>query len=226
MALSAINMALFHKERTGKGQYIDVSMMDGAVTWLYAAVSDYFASGETPKRGKTRLDGNKAYYYVYETKDHKYLSVGASEEKFWKNICNLIGKPEWIELHDGPEETQEQLKKDLTELFLQKNQQEWLDLLALEDTCVGPVNDIDQVFADPQIIERELFTEMNHPIAGNIKQIGFPIKFSETPGKIYSHAPILGEHTEEILNQLSYSNESIENLRKSGVIGKKVTEKV
>ncbi|MGE7588393.1 CaiB/BaiF CoA transferase family protein [Peribacillus sp. NPDC101480] len=226
MALSGICMALLNKERTGKGQYIDVSMMDGAVTWLYAAASDYFASGKVPERGGNRLDGQYAFYQVYETKDNKYLSVGASEEKFWKKICELIGKPEWIELHGGNDDVQEQLKLEMSEVFKKKNQQEWLDLLALEETCVGPVNDIEQIFSDPQIIERELFTEMKHPVAGNIKQIGFPIKFSETPGKIHAHAPILGEHTEEILQQLDYSSDTIENLRISGVIGKKVSGSV
>lgn len=219
VALSGISMALLHKERTGKGQYIDVSMLDGAVTWLYTAVSDYFASGEIPERGKNRLDGKFAFYNVYETKDHKYLSVGASETKFWKNICELVGKPEWIELHEGPDEVQEQLKKDMAQLFMQKNQHEWLELLQTEDTCVGPVYDIDEIFSDPQILERELFTNMNHPVAGSIKQIGFPIKFSKTPGEIHSHAPILGEHTEEILSALHYSSEAIENLRNKGVIG-------
>ncbi|MGX9135135.1 CaiB/BaiF CoA transferase family protein [Rummeliibacillus sp. JY-2-4R] len=225
MALSGICMALFHKERTGKGQYIDISMMDGAVTWLYAAASDYFASGKIPERGNNRLDGNFAYYNVYETKDNKFLSVGASELKFWKRICELIGKPEWIDLHEGSDEVQEKLKKDLSQLFKQKNQQEWLDLLALEDTCVGPVNDINQIFNDPQIIERELFTQMNHPIAGMIKQIGFPIKFSQTPGEIYSHSPILGEHTEEILSELNYSKEMIDQMRLDGVIGQRASIK-
>ena len=219
MALSGICMALFHKERTGKGQYIDVSMMDGAVTWLYAAASDYFATGKVPKRGSNRLDGHFAFYNVYETKDKKYLSVGASEFKFWKRICELVGKPEWIPLHEGPEDVQEQLKQDLTQLFKQEDQQYWLDLLASEETCVSPVNDIGQIFDDPQVIERELFKEMNHPIAGTIKQIGFPIKFSETQGEFHSPAPILGEHTEEILSQLGYSNEYIEQFRKNKVIG-------
>ena len=223
MALSGICMALFHKERTGKGQYIDVSMMDGAVTWLYAAASDYFASGKVPKRGSNRLDGHFAFYNVYETKDKKYLSVGASEFKFWKRICELVEKPEWIPLHEGPEEVQQKLKQELTQLFKQENQQYWIDLLASEDTCVSPVNDIDQIFNDPQIIERELFKEMEHPIAGTIKQIGFPIKFSETQGEIYSHSPILGEHTEDILSQLDYSNEDIEQFRKSGVIGQNLS---
>lgn len=219
MALSGICMALLHKERTGKGQYIDVSMMDGAITWLYAAVSDYFASGEIPKRGRNRLDGHYAFYNVYETRDGKYLSVGASELKFWKRICEVIEKPEWIELHEGTAEVQETLKSDLAEVFRQKDQKEWLESLALEETCVGPVNEIDELFNDPQIIERELFIQMDHPVAGNIRQIGFPIKFSNTPGEIYAHAPILGEHTEEILQQLGYAKDKIEQIRRNGVIG-------
>ncbi|MEE3952382.1 CaiB/BaiF CoA-transferase family protein [Peribacillus frigoritolerans] len=220
MALSGISMALFHKERTGKGQYIDVSMLDGAVSWLYAAASDYFASAAVPERGKTRLSGQFAFYDVYGTKDTKYITVGASEEKFWEEICQLIGKPEWIGLQNETGEVQEQLKEEMSEFFKQKNQKEWLDLLQTKDTCVGPVYDIDEIFLDPQIIERQLFTEMNHPVAGVIKQFGFPIKFSQTPGKIHSHSPLLGEHTDEILLELDYSKESIEALRINEVIGK------
>ena len=219
MALASICMALFHRERTGKGQYIDVSMMDGAITWLYAAMPDYFASSITPQRGTTRLDGAFAFYNVYETSDGKYMTVGASEFKFWKKLCELIGKEEWIPLHEGPAEVQEQLKQDLANLFKAYDQQHWIDLLAQEDTCVGPVHDINEMFNDPHIIARKMFKEMQHPIAGTIKQIGFPIKFSEAPGEIYAHAPILGEHTTEILTQLGYSADDIEHFRAAGAIG-------
>jgi crotonobetainyl-CoA:carnitine CoA-transferase CaiB-like acyl-CoA transferase len=221
LSLSAICMALFHRERTGKGQYIDVSMLDGAVTWIYAAVSDFFASNEVPERGKNRLDGKYACYDVYETKDHKYISVGANELKFWKKMCELMGKPEWIELHEAPDDVQLQLKKDLAAVYKTRTQKEWVDLLKYEDTCVGPVYDMDEVFEDPQIIARNMFTKMQHPTAGEIKQIGFPIKFSKTPGVIQSHAPLLGEHTDEILSSLHYSSKQIELLRENGVIGEK-----
>ena len=222
MALSGIMMALFHKERTGKGQYIDISMMDGAVTWLYAAASDYFASGKVPERGDNRLDGHFAFYNVYETKDGKYLAVGASEFKFWKRMCELVGRPEWIELHEGPAEVQKRLKGELSEHFRTRTQAEWLELLAMEDTCVGPVNGIAELFDDPQILERELFTEMEHPVAGKIKQIGFPVKFSNTPGEITRHAPLLGEHTDELLRSIGYTEEEIASLKKSGVAGSNV----
>ena len=221
MALAAICMALFHRERTEKGQYIDVSMMDGAITWLYAAMSDYFASGTIPQRGATRLDGQFAFYNVYETRDGKYMTVGASEFKFWKKICELIEKEEWIPLHEGPADVQEQLKQDLAKLFKEHDQQYWTELLASEDTCVGPVHDMHEIFNDPQIIARDMFTDMQHPIAGTIKQIGFPIKFSKTPGEIYAHSPTLGEHTAQILTQLGYSADDIEHFSAAGVIGQK-----
>ena len=219
MALAGICMALFHRDRTGEGQYIDVSMMDGAITWLYAAMSDYFVSGKAPERGETRLDGQFAFYNVYETKDSKYMTVGASELKFWKRLCELIGKEEWIALHEGPANVQEQLKQDLGELFKTHDQQHWINLLAQEETCVGPVYDIDDMFSDPHIAERDMFQEMQHPVAGTIQQIGFPIKFSETPGEIATHAPGLGEHTESVLTQLGYDQTELEQLRAAGVIG-------
>ena len=219
MALAGICMALFHRDRTGEGQYIDVSMMDGAITWLYAAMSDYFVSGKAPERGETRLDGQFAFYNVYETKDSKYMTVGASELKFWKRLCELIGKEEWIALHEGPANVQEQLKQDLGELFKTHDQQHWINLLAQEETCVGPVYDIEDMFSDPHIAERDMFQEMQHPVAGTIQQIGFPIKFSETPGEIATHAPGLGEHTESVLTQLGYDQTELEQLRAAGVIG-------
>lgn len=220
LALSAICMALFHKERTGKGQYIDISMLDGTVTWQYAALSDFFASGRLPKRGENRLDGQFAYYQVYKTKDQKYLTVGASEEKFWKRFCELVQKPEWIQLHSS--KNQDVLKNELSLLFLTKSQKEWLELLALEETCVGPVYDIDEVLQDPQIVERGLFFEMEHPLAGRVKQIAPPIKFSEVGKQTFSPAPLLGEHTEQVLFDLNYSSEEVEDLRKKEVIGTSV----
>ena len=219
MALSGILMALLHKERTGKGQYIDISMTDGAVTWLYAAASDYFVSGVVPERGKNRLDGQFAYYQLYETKDGQYLSFGASEKKFWDRFCELVEKPDWKPLHDGDEIIQTQLKKDLTDLFLERTKEQWMELLSVEETCIGPVNDMKEVFLDPHIQAREMLTEQAHPIAGMTKQIGFPIKFSETPGELYSHAPLLGEHTAECLNRLGYTEEEIKQLQSENVIG-------
>jgi crotonobetainyl-CoA:carnitine CoA-transferase CaiB-like acyl-CoA transferase len=220
MALSGILMALFHKERTGKGQHVDVSMLDGAISWLYASASEYFATDSVPQRGNTRLSGKYACYDVYPTQDGKYLSVGALEEKFWFRLCELIGRPDWISLKDSEEGIQTRLREDMAQLFRTKDQAEWLELLKYEDTCVGPVYDLDEVFSDPQVMEREMLKEMQHPVAGLTKQLGFPIKFSSTPGQLYAHSPLLGEHTEEIISQLGYSPDMIEKLILDGVIEK------
>jgi len=219
MALSGILMALLHKGKTGKGQHIDVSMTDGAVTWLYAAASDYFVSGDVPERGKNRLDGQFAYYQLYETKDGKFLSIGASEKKFWDRFCELVERPDWQELHEGDTQIQLELKQDLTALFKERTKQQWMELLSQEETCVGPVHTLDELFHDPQMEAREMLTEQDHPIAGRIKQIGFPIKFSATPGVLHQHAPILGEHTAEHLNGLGYTEEEIRKLQEENVIG-------
>ena len=219
MALSGILMALLNKEKTGKGQYIDVSMTDGAVTWLYAAASDYFVSGDVPERGKNRLDGQFAYYQLYETKDGQFLSIGASEKKFWDRFCELVERPDWKALHEGDTEVQKKLKHELTALFKERTKQQWMELLSQEETCVGPVNTLDELFHDPQIQEREMLIEQEHPIAGRIKQIGFPIKFSATPGALHKYAPILGEHTSEYLDSLGYTKQEIRKLQQENVIG-------
>lgn len=219
MALSGICMALLSRTQTGKGQYIDVSMMDGAISWQYVSASEYLATKNIPKKGNTRLTGKYACYDVYPTKDNKYLSVGALEDKFWRRFCELIGKEKWISLKDGPKTVQDKLRQDLTELFKQKDQKAWLELLQFEETCVGPVYDLEELFHDPHLLEREMLQEMDHPIAGNVKQIGLPIKFSETPGEFQSHAPLLGEHTEQILSELNYSTEEIISLQREEVIG-------
>ncbi|MED4582809.1 CaiB/BaiF CoA-transferase family protein [Brevibacillus choshinensis] len=219
MAVSGICMALFHRERTGEGQYVDMSITDGAITWQYGVGSPYFATGEVPERGKMRLNGKYACYGVYQTRDGKYLSVGALEEKFWQRVCQLVDKPEWISRKDAPDDVQEQLREEMTQLFLSKDQKDWLELLKMEDTCVGPVYDLDEVFADPHVRHREMLVEVDHPVAGKIKQIGFPIKFSRTPGEWRNHAPLLGEHTAIMLTQINYSPEQIEKLKEQGVIG-------
>jgi crotonobetainyl-CoA:carnitine CoA-transferase CaiB-like acyl-CoA transferase len=158
-------------------------------------------------------------YQVYQTKDGKYLAVGANEEKFWANLCRLIGKPEWAEKipREGEPRAGEMIK-EMAAVFRTRTQKEWLDLLMPEDTCVTAVHSLDEVFADPHVRSRQMLVETEHPQAGRVRQIGVPLKFSETPGEIREPAPEFGEHTEKILSQLGYDREEIGRLRKTGVI--------
>ncbi len=218
MALAGILMALYYKERTGKGQFVDVSMLDGAISWIAGYASGYFADGQVPKRGEIRLSGKYACYDVYPTKDGKYLAVGALEAKFWRRLCELLGKEEWIEQRMAAPEVQEQMRQGLREIFLQKDQAEWLKLLKEEDTCVGPVYDLDEVFSDPQVLAREMVIETEHPVLGVLKQVGFPLKFSDASGAIRRHAPELGEHNQEILTELGFSSEEIKKMALDRII--------
>jgi crotonobetainyl-CoA:carnitine CoA-transferase CaiB-like acyl-CoA transferase len=218
-AVIGILSALMARQKTGRGQYIDISMLDGVVSLLPDSAALYFAEGKAPRAGERRLGGGLPQYQVYETRDGKYLAVGALEEKFWANLCRLIGRPEWAE--KIPREAElgtEEIKKELAIIFRTRTQRQWLDLLMHEDTCVTAVQSLDEVFADPHVLSRRMLVETAHPKAGRVRQIGVPIKFSETPGEIHRPAPEIGEHTEEILGKLGYLPEEIDRLRRTGVI--------
>ncbi len=211
--------ALLARQTTGRGQFIDVSMFDGIVSLIPDAAAMYFAEGVPPKAGERRLLGGLPQYQVYRTKDGKYLALGALEEKFWATLCQAIGKPEWA--HDIPKEKEpraEEIKKELDRIFATKTQKEWLDILIKGDTCATAVQTLEEVFADPHVLHRKMVVETKHPLAGRVRQIGIPIKFSETPGEIRTPAPEMGEHTEEILKGMGFREEDIQRLRKEGVI--------
>jgi len=218
-AVIGILTALVAREKTGQGQYIDISMLDGVVSLIPDAAALYFAEGQPPGRGERRLTGGLPQYQVYRTKDGKYLAVGALEEKFWANLCHGIGKPEWAEKIPRENDPRcAEIKKEMAEIFLTKTRQEWIDLLMFRDTCVAPVLTLEETFQDPQVLYRNMLVEIDHPRAGKIKQIGLPLKFSATPGEVYNPAPEIGEHTEEILKKLGYPEEKVKELRKEGVI--------
>ncbi len=211
--------ALTARQKTGRGQYIDISMLDGVVSLLPDSAARLFCRREGPRARGEKADGRIAQYQVYQTQDGKYLAVGALEEKFWANLCRLIGKPEWAEkIPKELEPRAEEIIKEMAAVFRTRTQKEWLDLLMHEDTCVTAVQSLDEVFADPHVLRRQMLVETEHPQAGRVRQIGVPIKFSETPGEIREPAPEIGEHTEEILRQLGYDPEEIGRLRKRGVI--------
>ena len=218
-AVIGILSALMARQKTGRGQYVDISMLDGVVSLLPDSAALYFAEGKAPRAGERRLGGGLPQYQVYQTQDEKYLAVGALEEKFWANLCRLIGKLEWGEKIPREGEPRcEEIQRELARIFRTKTQKEWLGLLMDEDTCVTAVQSLDEVFSDPHVRSRQMLVETTHPKAGRVRQIGVPIKFSETPGEIRRPAPEIGEHTEEILGELGYAQEEIDRLRKMGVI--------
>ncbi len=211
--------AIVNRQRTGRGQYIDISMFDGIVSLIPDAAAMFFSEGESPRAGERRLLGGLPQYQVYQTKDGKYVAIGALEEKFWVNLCKGIGKPEWAqEIPKEKEPRCEEIMAEMAKIFKTKTQREWLDILMKLDACVTAVQTIEEVFADPHVLHRKMVVETEHPQAGRLPQIGIPIKFSDTPGEIRTPAPEIGEHTEEILKKLGYKVKEIEQLRKQGII--------
>ncbi len=218
-AVVGILSALIARGKTGKGQYVDISLTDSVIALLTQVVLDhYFLSGVVPKRGEHRLSGSSPHYNIYQTKDGKFITIGCLEPWLWANLCREIGKEEFIPYQADPEKWEE-VSSYLKQIFLTKSRDEWFELLSPKNIFIGKVYSLDEVFTDPQVLHRQMVIEMEHPTEGKVKQVGIAIKLSDTPGKVRSLPPMLGEHTEEILAGLGYSKPRISQLRQEGVIG-------
>jgi crotonobetainyl-CoA:carnitine CoA-transferase CaiB-like acyl-CoA transferase len=222
-----IMYALFARERTGKGQLVDISYLDTTLSLLAATpnVRDYFAEDVIPARGKGVFGGMYPYYGVYETKDGKMISIGCTEPWLWENLCEALNRPDLKDCgmkagdFSRPEtEKHRRARAELQKIFRTRTQDEWFNFLAKADVCVGKVYDVAEVFQDPQVRYRQMAVELDHPVAGKVTQAGVAVKLSDTPGSIRSFAPSLGEHTEEVLKELKYSSEAISALRQKGVV--------
>jgi crotonobetainyl-CoA:carnitine CoA-transferase CaiB-like acyl-CoA transferase len=224
-AAIAILMAIIARVKTGIGQYIDVAMLDGAMAWLAYAFPRYWASKTLPVRGDDRLSGGRPSYGIYKTKDNKYIAVGALEEKFWKNLCVAINREDLMEIQQPIGEVKDEITEILNKAFLSKTREEWFELSKERDICISPVYELNEIVKDPQIQAREMFIDFEDDRVGTIKFIGMPFKLSHTPGRIRFRAPGYGEHTDELLRDLNYTEENIMYLHKQGVISPKQIEK-
>ncbi|AWI13607.1 carnitine dehydratase [Caldibacillus thermoamylovorans] len=199
-AVTGILLALLEREKSGKGQFIDISMMDGVISLLQSTLPNYLMKNIPSKRGEQMLSGGLACYEVYQTKDGRWLAVGALEMKFWRVFCQKIGKPEWIALLNEQDEVQYKLKHDIQTVMYTKTLAEWMDIFEDAEACVSPVLTFAELVNHPQVQARKMFEAIEQD-GIPVKHIGIPIKLSRTPGKIRAAAPKLGEHTEYYLNQ-------------------------
>ena len=222
-----ISVALVARNKTGKGQYVDAAYIDGAVSLMTWFTNDYFFEGSVLRRGESWLHGAYPYYGVYETKDGKYITIGCIEPHFWENLCRLLGREDYIHYHFASEHTirkpedkkWDEIRTFLKQTFLTKTRDEWFELLTRRDIPAGKVHTPDEVFSDPQVLHRQMVIEVEHSALGKIKQVGIAPKLSDMPGKVRTLSPLLGEHTNEILQELGYNHKEIENLRREGIIG-------
>jgi len=209
--------ALHERESSGQGQMVDISMLDGQIALLENAFARFFATGEVPQRIGTRHP-LRTPFQAFPTQDG-HIVLAAGEERFWQRLCQVINRPDLLgdeRFKDNPSRTRnhDQLEPILKEITRTKKTAEWVALMDKNDIPCGPVNSIDQVVNDPHTAAREMITEVEHSKAGRLKVINSPLKLSRTPVKIERACPELGEHTEEVLqNLLGFSQEKITELR-------------
>ena len=212
-AIAGILLALLVRERTGKGQYIDVSMFDGIIAWHWTTGTEYLNKGKLPRR----FFGESPAYNIYKSKDGKHITLGIMEPWFWERFCRAIEREDLIPYME-PSEKSAAVIAELEQLFSTRTRDEWMKLLSEIDIPYGPVNTIEEAFSDPQVLHRRMVLEEEHPRAGKIKLLGIPLKLSETPGEIRTLSPAYGEHTLDILGELGYSDDDRQRLRDAGAI--------
>ncbi len=215
MAAFGVMAALHERQRSGEGQLVDVSMADGALSWLAMVAGRYFCDGEVPSRGGQQLAGGLLCYLPYEVADG-WVSCGALEPKFWAAFCQGVERPDLIEAQfqaPGSEPWEQ-----VAAVFRSRTRAQWRAFNDEHDCCIEPVLDLDEALDSELVRARGMVVEMDQPRLGPVRQLGVPIKLSRTPGDPSRPAPAFGEHTGEVLRESGYSEEEIVSLLESGAV--------
>ncbi len=211
-AVSGILAALFYRTRTGRGQYIDTSLVEAGVALSVWEATEYFSGNGIPQpMGSAHR--MSAPYQAVRCADG-YITLAAANDRLFARLCDLLNRPEWSSDPDFAGDTarvrnKSKLAAAIESVTLERPRQHWLDLLDANGIPCGPINDYAQVFADPQIAAREMAVEVDHPTLGRIRTLGSPIKMSATPPVVRRRAPLLGEHTEQVLREAGLTDEEI-----------------
>jgi alpha-methylacyl-CoA racemase len=202
---------------SGEGQMVDVSMADGALSWLAMVAGQYFADGVVPKRGEQLLAGAVICYRPYECADG-WVSLGALEPKFWQAWCRGVGREDLIEKqfeHPGSD-----AHEQVVEIFKGRTRAEWAQFATEHDCCLEPVLDLDEALSSELVQEREMVVTLDQPgVQDGVRQLGIPVKLDRTPGEHNRlPGPGLGEHTEQVLRAAGYNEEQVAELLEQGAV--------
>ena len=220
-ATYGILLALIEREKSGKGQRVETSLLEGLVAILGFQAAKYFGNSERPEPlGNDH--GMMAPYGTFKTKDG-YINIAAGNQAMWERLAKTLGLEHLIQdrrfltvadrVANRPE-----LIRLLEEKLVEKTSKEWEAILDKAGVANGPILYLDEVFQDPQVLHQKMLLEMDHPTVGKIKTLGFPAKLSRTPGQLRLPPPLKGQHTEEVLKELGYSSEEIQTMRRKGII--------
>ena len=220
-ATIAIQAALYHRQQSGQGQHIDMALLDTQVSWLANQASNYFISGKCPERSGAQHP-NLAPYQPFKTSD-TYVILAIGNDGQFQRFCKEAGRPELAEdarFRTNPlrNANRGELIPEMESIMLERSGSEWMSSLKKVDVPCGPINSIDEVFKDPQVQHRGMKIDLDHPLAGKVSGVANPIKFSETPLHYGKVAPMLGEDSENVLqNILGKSAAEIQTLREKKI---------
>jgi alpha-methylacyl-CoA racemase len=213
IAAFGVLAALHERRRSGEGQMVDVSMADGALSWLAMVAGRYFCDGEVPRRGEQQLAGGLVCYLPYEAADG-WVTCGALEPKFWAAFCNGVERPDLVEAQFEAPGSEAWMQ--VAAVFRLRSRAEWQAFNDEHDCCIEPVLDLDEALDSELVRAREMVVELEQPELGTVRQLGNPVKLSRTPADPTRPAPGFGEHTREVLREAGYREEEIEAMLASG----------
>ncbi len=217
-AATAILAAVIARGHTGRGQYVDVAMSDGVAYMMASLMSAYFSDGVIAAPGAMSLNGAAPYYNVYKCRDGRYLSVGCIEPWFWATLCRALDREDLIPVQFDASRA-EFVKSELQSIFMAKDREEWWKTLsAIDNIAVAKVSSLDEVVSDPQNLHRNMVIDAGDLDGLPVRQVGIGPKLSDTPGSVRFMGATTGQHTDETLTALGYSEDDIAALRESGAV--------
>ena len=217
-AAFGILAAVIARQKTGRGQWVDMAMSDGVASLMTFIAQMYFGNNHVVKPGIELLNGGAPAYYSYECADGKWLSIGCLEPWFWAELCKAMGCEQFIPEQMNREKFPEMFDY-LKAKFKERTRDDWFEDLRQHDICVAPVLSLDEVFQDPHVLARGMLAELPHPEFGTIRQVGVGPKLSDTPGAVRTLAPRRGEHTDALLREAGYTDAEIADMRAANAAG-------